>query len=113
MSAVDLLLVALGGAVGAPLRYVAARHLDRVLPWGTLLVNVVGSTLLGALAALALGGSASALIGTGFCGGLTTWSALVVQADRLGGLRGAAYAVGTVALSVLGCALAFALAAQA
>ena len=45
MSAGDLLLVALGGAVGAPLRFVAAHHLDRALPWGTLLVNVVGSTI--------------------------------------------------------------------
>lgn len=111
MSLVDLLLVALGGAVGAPLRFVAAHHLDRTLPWGTLLVNVVGSTLLGAFAALALGGSASALLATGFCGGLTTWSSLAVQTYRIGGARGAAYAVGTLVLGLLGCVVAFALVA--
>lgn len=111
MSPVDLLLVALGGAVGAPLRFVAAHHLDRALPWGTLLVNVVGSTLLGAFAALALDGSAYALLATGFCGGLTTWSSFVVQTRRTGGARGAAYAVGTLVLSLLGCTVAFALVA--
>ncbi len=111
MSAADLLLVALGGAVGAPLRFVAAHHLDRALPWGTLLVNVVGSTLLGAFAALALGGAAYALLATGFCGGLTTWSSFAVQVHRTPGTRGAAYAVGTLALSLLGCVVAFALVA--
>lgn len=108
MNPVDLLLVALGGAAGAPLRFVAAHHLDRALPWGTLLVNVVGSTLLGAFAALALGGSAYALLATGFCGGLTTWSSFVVQTRRTGGVRGAAYAAGTLVLSLLGCVAAFA-----
>ena len=48
-----VLLIALGAALGAPLRYltdraVQARH-DSVLPWGTLTVNVAGSLLLGAL----------------------------------------------------------------
>lgn len=111
MTATDLLLVALGGAVGAPVRFLAGHWLDRALPWGTLLVNVVGSTLLGALAALALDGAAYALLGTGLCGGLTTWSSLAVQTHRLGGARGAAYAVGTVVPSLLGCVLAFALVA--
>ncbi|VXC45043.1 fluoride efflux transporter FluC [Nocardioides sp. AX2bis] len=112
MSALDLLLVALGGAVGAPLRFVAAHHLDRALPWGTLLVNVLGSTLLGAFAALALGGSAYALLATGFCGGLTTWSSFAVQTHRIGGVRGTAYAVGTLVLSLLGCVVAFAVLAR-
>jgi len=112
VTAVELLLVALGGAAGAPLRFVVGHRLDRALPWGTLLVNVVGSTVLGALAALALDGSAYALLGTGFCGGLTTWSSFAVQTDRVGGARGAAYAVGTLVLSLLGCVLAFALVAS-
>ena len=41
------LLVALGAAVGAPLRYVAGHLLDGRLPRGTILVNWVGSFLLG------------------------------------------------------------------
>ena len=43
------LLVALGAAVGAPLRFLAGRLLDRRLHWGTLAVNLVGSFVLGAL----------------------------------------------------------------
>ena len=86
-----LALVVLGGAVGAPLRYltdlfVQARH-DSVFPWGTFVVNVVGSLLLGALAA----GSAEAglpdwvltLAGTGFCGALTTFSTWSFETIRL------------------------------
>lgn len=107
MSVLDLLLVALGGAMGAPLRFLAAHHLDRALPWGTLLVNVVGSTVLGGFVALALDGGALALLGTGFCGGLTTWSSFAVQTHQVGGTRAAAYAAGTLGLSLLGCVLAF------
>ena len=49
------LLVALGAAVGAPLRLLAGHWLDRGFPWGTLLANVVGSFLLGSFSALRLG----------------------------------------------------------
>ena len=41
------LLVAVGAAVGAPLRLLAGHHLDRRTHWGTLLVNLLGSLLLG------------------------------------------------------------------
>ncbi len=89
MSAV--LAVALGGVVGAPLRY----HLDRliqsrcsgVFPWGTLTVNVVGCCVLGLLVAGAssdaVGGTAFALLGTGFCGALTTYSTFGYETLRL------------------------------
>ncbi len=113
MSPLEVALVALGAAVGAPLRVVAAAALDRSLPWGTGLVNVAGSTLLGALSALALSGSTAALLGTGLCGAVTTWSGLAVQAHALGRARGAAYALGTVGLGLLGCVAAFALVAGA
>lgn len=111
MSALDLLLVALGAAVGAPLRYLAGYRLDGRVPWGTGLVNVVGSLLLGALVALSLGGSATALIGTGFCGGLTTYSSFAGQAHRLGPARGTTYAAATLLLSLTACAGGFVLAA--
>lgn len=89
-------LVAMGAAVGAPLRYLAGHFLDRRLHWGTLAVNLVGSAVLGALARAAVEGRWMALLGTGFCGGLTTYSSFAVQAVRGGRRRGTAYAVATV-----------------
>ena len=101
------LLVALGAAVGAPLRFVIASRLDGRLPWGTLAVNVAGSALLGALSAMALSGHTMALLGTGFCGGFTTYSAFAVQTHGLGPRPGTAYAVVTIAASLGACALGF------
>lgn len=98
------LLVALGAAVGAPLRLFAGHHLDRVrgehpVHWGTLLVNLAGSALLGWLVGHGVDGRPLALLGTGFCGALTTYSAVAVQSVNRGGWTGLWYAVGTV----LGC----------
>jgi CrcB protein len=105
------LLVALGAALGAPLRFLCASILDRRgLPAGTLLVNVAGSLVLGLLVGADVDGAPLALLGTGFCGGFTTYSAFAVQTHRLGGLRGAAYAAATVAASLVACALGFVLA---
>lgn len=103
------LLVALGAAVGAPLRYVASRHWDRVWPWGTWLVNVVGSGLLGLFLAYALPGAWWALLGTGFCGGLTSYSAFAVHAVDLPARPSIAYVAATVAGALLACAGGFAL----
>ncbi len=73
-------LVAIGAAVGAPLRYLidqAVRaRIGTEFPWGTLAANVVGSFVLGLLVATGPSAGALALIGTGFCGGLTTFSTL-------------------------------------
>jgi CrcB protein len=102
-----LLLVALGASVGAPLRYVLAHVLDGRLHWGTMLVNVVGSFLLGAFSALALSESRFALLGTGFCGGLTTYSAFAVHTHDRGPRLGSAYAVLTIGLSLGACAVGF------
>jgi CrcB protein len=91
---VNWLLVALGAAVGAPLRYLAdravqARH-DGVFPWGTFAVNAAGSLVLGALAGAALSGAGptgsagvQALLGTGLCGALTTYSTFSYETLRL------------------------------
>lgn len=103
------LLVALGAAVGAPLRFVVASRLDGRLPLGTFAVNVLGSALLGALSAASLSGHWTALLATGFCGGFTTYSAFAVQAHGLGRWRGAAYAAATIAVSLAACAAGFAL----
>ena len=59
--AMTALLVALGAAVGAPLRYLWSQALDDRWPLGTLLVNVVGSGLAGMFAALSFGDHAWAL----------------------------------------------------
>lgn len=105
------LLVALGAAVGAPLRFWVGGRLDGAgWPTGTLLVNVVGSFLLGLLAGLAVDGHTMALLGVGFCGGLTTYSSFAVQTHRLGWRRGAAYAVATVGLGLAAAALGWVLA---
>jgi len=101
------LLVAVGGAAGAVLRFLAGRLWDRDLPVGTLLVNVAGSFLLGVFSAMSLGTHALALLGTGFCGGLTTYSAFAVQTHALGARRGAGYAAATIGVALAACALGF------
>jgi CrcB protein len=88
---VSVLWVVLGAAVGAPVRYltdrlVQARH-GFDFPWGTFAVNVGGSFLLGLIAAgVARGGvsaTAATLLGTGFCGALTTYSTFSFETVRL------------------------------
>lgn len=86
-----LALVLVGGAVGAPLRYLAdllvqSRH-DSVFPWGTFIVNVVGSFVLGVVLGAASTGALApemvALVGTGVCGALTTFSTFGFETVRL------------------------------
>lgn len=81
-----LLLAMLGAALGAPARYltdraVQTRH-DSVFPWGTFTVNVVGSFLLGLLVSLSTP-ELRLLLGTGFCGALTTYSTFSYESLRL------------------------------
>ncbi|WP_199431673.1 fluoride efflux transporter CrcB [Qaidamihabitans albus] len=103
------LLVMLGGAAGAVLRYlvdqrVQRRH-DSVFPWGTLTVNVTGSALLGLLAGWALTGgepgAVHALVGVGLCGSLTTFSTFGYETVRLLTERARLYAVLNVVITVL------------
>jgi CrcB protein len=103
------LLVALGALVGAPLRFVVASWLDDEWPWGTLLVNVVGSFVLGLCSGWSLDGEQLALVGVGFCGALTTYSSFAVQTVELGRRRGSAYATVTLGLALGACALGFVL----
>jgi CrcB protein len=104
------LLVAVGAGVGATIRFVLAHLLDGRWPTGTMAVNIAGSFVLGVLSALALSGSATALLGTGFCGGLTTFSSLMVQSADRGRRVGTAYLASTVAASLAVCWVGFVLA---
>jgi CrcB protein len=101
------LLVALGAGIGAPLRYLAGHHLDDDFPTGTLVVNLVGSFLLGLFSALSLTGHQMAFLGTGFCGAFTTYSALAVKATEQGWRRGTTYALVSVVGAVAACSLGF------
>ncbi|MFH9611518.1 fluoride efflux transporter FluC [Streptomyces sp. NPDC017448] len=85
------LLVALGGAVGAPLRYLTDRAVRArqgpgvpgVFPWGTFAVNTAGSLLLGVLTGAAVSSPVHALLATGLCGALTTYSTFSYETLRL------------------------------
>jgi CrcB protein len=104
-----LLLVIAGAVIGAPLRYltdraVQARH-DTVFPWGTFTVNIVGSLILGIVAGAASAGGApqqvQLLVGTGFCGALTTYSTFSYETLRLVEQNAKFFAVANVAASIV------------
>ncbi|RBY76488.1 CrcB family protein [Blastococcus sp. TF02-09] len=110
------LLVVLGAMAGAPLRLFAERlavsRRGAGSVAGTLAVNVAGSALLGLLLGLAgVPAWGTALLGTGFCGALTTFSTLGAELVRLAeqGDRGpaAAYLGGTVVLGIGAAATAY------
>jgi CrcB protein len=100
-----VLLIVLGAAVGAPTRYltdraVQARH-DTVFPWGTFIVNVTGSALLGFLAALPGRAAAGVIVGTAFCGAFTTYSTFSYETFRLAEGRAYLFAAMNAAASVV------------
>jgi fluoride exporter len=100
-----VLLVALGAALGAPLRYLTDRAVqarsDSAFPWGTFTVNICGSALLGFLAALPASNGLMALAGTGFCGTLTTYSTFGYETLRLVEQGTRLYAVLNVSASIV------------
>ncbi|BBC97737.1 fluoride efflux transporter CrcB [Streptomyces rochei] len=111
------LLVVAGAVVGAPARYltdraVQSRH-DSVFPWGTFVVNVVGSLILGLVTGAVVTGAAGPrlqlLLGTGLCGALTTYSTFSYETLRLTEAGSGLYAsVNVVAGVAAGLAAAFA-----
>ncbi len=112
-----ILGVALAGAVGAPARYlvdgIVQSRARGVFPWGTFVVNVTGSFLLGLLTGLALhrglGPVPQAVLGSGFGGAYTTFSTFSYETVRLiedGSIREAALnALAGLAVGLLAAAL--------
>jgi CrcB protein len=109
------LIVFLGGGIGAALRHgvnlIAARLFGTAFPFGTLTVNVLGSLIMGLLAAyFAFKGDASQhwrlFFTTGLLGGFTTFSAfsldvvLLYERGQIG--LAAGYVLASVALSIAG-----------
>jgi len=109
------LLVA--GAIGAPARYVVdvaiQERFESTLPLGTVFVNVTGSFVLGVLTGLALyhafPTTPRTILGTGFCGAYTTFSAFTYETIRLAEERELGLAFRVVAMSLVLPALAAAL----
>ena len=83
--------IAVAGAIGAPVRYLVdglvAERSEGLFPWGTFLINVTGSFVLGVLAGLALyhafPSTPKTILGTGFCGAYTTFSTFTYETVRL------------------------------
>ncbi|MCA1721492.1 MAG: CrcB family protein [Actinobacteria bacterium] len=98
------LLVVAGAAAGAPARLLVARAVPGVR--ATLLVNVLGSLLLGLFAGL--GASTYGLLGTGFCGAFTTFSTFAVEAEALPRRVGAGYVAASLVLCLGAAALGLA-----
>jgi CrcB protein len=111
----NYLLVFIGGGLGSTLRHainmLSARTLGTNFPWGTFIINVTGSTVMGLIAGyLALRGEASQpwrlFLMTGILGGYTTFSAFSLDAGLLyeRGETGLAlaYVGGSVALAIVG-----------
>lgn len=115
--------VAVGGLIGAPTRYIADQIVNAraggEFPWGTFVVNTVGAFVLGLVSGLAtyhrIGNLPATVVGTGFCGALTTFSTFSYETVRLleeGTPRGAAWnVIGSLVLGLGAAGAGLALAA--
>lgn len=111
-----LLLVAVGGAIGAGIRHLfnlgALRLVGPNFPWGTMVINIIGSFVMGAFIATLsrrYGGASSELrlfVATGILGGFTTFSSFSLDAallwERHETLLASGYVIGSVVVSIIG-----------
>ncbi|HEX4738999.1 MAG TPA: fluoride efflux transporter CrcB [Allosphingosinicella sp.] len=111
-----LLLVMLGGAAGAGLRYevgrLTLRHFGPGFPWGTLTVNLVGGLAMGLLVGSLMGVALTSrpawlLLGVGVLGGFTTFSSFSFDLFAMIERGQIWIAIGYAFLSVLGALLLF------
>jgi CrcB protein len=117
MSAYKLLIIGLGGFLGSVARYVVTKVMDGKLnppfPYATLIINVVGSFLLGLIYVLALRKAGLTengrlFLGVGFCGGFTTFSAFALENFTLMQEKLVGSSLLYISLSVVGGILALA-----
>jgi len=119
------IVVGLGGAVGAMMRYRISLHMSHIVgdgfPWGTLVVNVIGCLVLGLLVALVswkypIGDIARTGLQVGLIGGFTTFSAFSMELLRMvedgSWIHGFIYIVASLFLCVLAIVLGTALGRQ-
>jgi CrcB protein len=109
--------VTVGGALGTAARYwlsgLVARLVGETFPWGTLLINVTGSFIIGFFAALTgpdgrifVGSTARQFVMIGLCGGFTTFSSFSLQTLSLMNDGEWFRAGGNIGLSVVLCLIA-------
>ncbi|HET8858313.1 fluoride efflux transporter CrcB [Marivirga sp.] len=116
----NLLLVGLGGGLGSIARYAtshfAEKYLSNLLPYGTLLANIVGSFLIGIMLGYLIENPSQyfkLLLVTGFCGGYTTFSTFTIenfsylQNGQIGLFL--LYALGSIAIGLLAVFIGFTL----
>ncbi|MBD0862211.1 fluoride efflux transporter CrcB [Gordonia sp. zg691] len=111
-----VLLMIIAGGVGALARYLVGKLVTHYagdgFPWGTLVINVSGSLLLGFLSGLSMYHGFTAdtrfeqlfptvVLGSGFCGGYTTFSTFTVDTVKLGDQGRLPAAVANVLLSLV------------
>jgi fluoride exporter len=111
------LWIGLGGALGSMARFWLAAMVAEIMgpqfPWGTILINIVGSFVIGFFATFTGPGGrvvasfdARAFVMVGICGGFTTFSAFSLQTLDLARESRWLQAGGNIALSVAACLLA-------
>lgn len=111
--------VALGGALGSVARYAlgnAMAAISATIPWGTIIINIAGSFVIGWFATLsshesriAIPAEARLFVMVGICGGFTTFSSFSLQNFAL--IRSEQWlpAIANIAVSVIACLVAVAL----
>lgn len=103
-------MVGVGGALGSMARYATVFSIDRklnsVFPYGTLVVNLFGSFVFGFILGLFVNKTGNPtwrlFLGTGFCGGFTTFSAFAIENTNLLTQKTPATAAMYVAISIVG-----------